>query len=196
MNQNLKLLIFIVLLGLVTSALLLGADALTSERIELNREAKLKSAILEGFDIEYTFTNIHDIFEQDVDIVIEDEYTFYVNNETGSIAYQFEGSGLWGPISGIITLESDFETIVRITILQQEETPGLGGVVAERPYLNKYVGVKMTPSIDVTKEGATQDNQVDAITGATGTSYAFEDILNANYSDYNAAWQAYQEDQS
>ncbi len=193
MNQNLKLIIFIVLVGLVTSALLLGADALTKERIELNREAKLKSAILEGFEIEYNFTNIHDVFDDKVTLIEEGEYLFYVDDETGKVAYQFDGSGLWGPITGILTLESDFETIVRVTILQQEETPGLGGVVAERPYLDNYVGVKMTPEIDVTKEGATEPNQVDAITGATGTSNAFEGILNDNYAEYSAAWQALNE---
>lgn len=191
MNQNLKMIIFIVLVGLVTSALLLGADALTKERIELNREAKLKSAILEGFEIDYTFTNIHEVFDEEVQITTG-EYTFYIHEASGRVAYQFEGSGLWGPIIGIITLESDFETIARITILQQEETPGLGGVVAERPYLDNYVGVKMTPAIDVTKEGSTEPNQVDAITGATGTSNAFEGILNANYAEYSEAWEAYQ----
>jgi len=193
MNQNLKMMIFVVILGLVTSALLLGANALTEDRIELNKEAKLKSAILDGFDIEYNFTNIHDVFDDSVTILEEDGYTFYVNDQTGSVAYRFEGSGLWGPIIGILTLESDFETIVRITILEQEETPGLGGVVAERPYLDNYVGVKMIPSIDVTKEGATEPNQVDAITGATGTSNAFEGILNDNYDAYSAAWQALNE---
>jgi Na+-transporting NADH:ubiquinone oxidoreductase subunit C len=193
MNQNLKMMIFVVILGLVTSALLLGANALTEDRIELNKDAKLKSAILDGFDIEYNFANIHDVFDDSVTILEEDGYTFYVNDLTGSVAYRFEGSGLWGPIIGILTLDSDFETIVRITILEQEETPGLGGVVAERPYLDNYVGVKMTPSIDVTKEGATEPNQVDAITGATGTSDRFEIILNDNYDEYSAAWQALNE---
>lgn len=196
MNQNLKMIVFIVLVGLVTSALLLGADALTKDRIELNREAKLKSAILDGFDVEYNFTNIHDVFDDEVLIEEEDGYTFYIHETSNRVAYQFEGSGLWGPIVGILTLESDFETIARVTILQQEETPGLGGVVAERPYLDNYVGVKMTPSIDVTKEGATEPNQVDAITGATGTSNAFEGILNANYAEYSEAWEAYQGGQS
>ncbi|MCD4827545.1 MAG: FMN-binding protein [Acholeplasmataceae bacterium] len=193
MSQNLKLIIFVVILGLVTSGLLLGADALTKDRIELNKEAKLKSAVLDGFDVSYTFANIHDIYADQVEIVELDTYTFYVDEITNRVSYQFEGSGLWGPIIGIITLESDFETIVRITILQQEETPGLGGVVAERQYLDNFVGKKMTPSLDITKEGANQDFEVDAITGATGTSNAFEIILNTNYQTYSALWQA-QED--
>lgn len=193
MSKNLKLIIFVVVLGLVTSGLLLAADALTKDRIEKNREAKLKSALLDGFDIEYTFANIHDVFDDKVDIRETDTYIFYVDVITNKVSYQFEGEGLWGTITGIITLESDFETIVRITILQQEETPGLGGVVAERPYLDNYVGKKMVPSLDITKEGATEDNEVDAITGATGTSNAFEEILNTDYQTYSAAWIALNE---
>ena len=122
MSKNFKLIIFIVIVGVVTSALLLGANALTKNRIELNREAKLKSAILEGFGIEFNFSNIHDIFDQDVEIVKEGDLTFYVDQNTGRVSYQFEGSGLWGPILGMITLDADFETIIRITILQQNET--------------------------------------------------------------------------
>ena len=193
MSKNLKLIIFVVLLGLVTSGLLLGADAVTKDRIELNRQAKHKSAILDGFDIEYNYTNIHDIYDDKVEVRDIDGYTFFVDQITNRVSYQFEGSGLWGPIIGIITLESDFETIVRISILQQEETSGLGGVVAERPYLDMFEGKKMTPSLDITKEGATQIYQVDAITGATGTSNAFEIILNTDYLIYSALWQAQDE---
>lgn len=193
MSQNLKLIIFVVILGLVTSGLLLGADALTKDRIELNREAKLKSAVLDGFDVEYNFNNIHDIYDEQVDIVELDGYIFYVDEITNRVSYQFEGSGLWGPIIGIITLNSDFETIERITILQQEETPGLGGIVAERQFLETFVGKKMTPALDITKEGANEDFEVDAITGATGTSDAFEIILNTNYETYSALWQAQEE---
>lgn len=190
MSKNFKLIIFIVIVGVVTSALLLGANALTKNRIELNREAKLKSAILEGFGIEFNFSNIHDIFDQDVEIVKEGDLTFYVDQNTGRVSYQFEGSGLWGPILGMITLDADFETIIRITILQQNETPGLGGVMAERPYLDKFVGKKMVPNLEITKTNENLDYQVDAITGATSTSAAFEYILNSSYGRNRAIWES------
>lgn len=189
MNKNLKLIIFIVIVGVVTSGLLLGADALTKSRIELNREAKLKSAVLDGFGIEYTFSNIHDIYDQDVEIITEGDLTFYVDQNSGRVSYEFEGSGLWGEIIGLITLEDDFVTIARITILQQNETPGLGGVVAERPYLDKFVGKKMTPKLEITKTGTNLDNEVDTITGATQTSTAFGLILNASYNEHRAVWE-------
>ena len=188
MKHNLKLLLFVVVLGLITSGLLLSAKALTDERIQLNEQAELKAAVLDGFDVEYNFTNIHDVFDERVTILNQDQYTFYVDDASGFVSFEFSGNGLWGPIVGILTLEDDFETIYRITILQQEETPGLGGVVAERPYLDTFVGVKMLPFIDITKDEVVEDYQVGQITGATGTSNAFEIILNDNYNMFAQVW--------
>lgn len=188
MSKNLKLIIFIVVLGIVTSGLLIGADTLTKRRIGLNQEIELRSAVLDGFGIKYNTANIHEVYEKDVEVIDEDGLIFYVDKVSGRIAYKFEGSGLWNPIIGLITLDSDFETIVRITVLKQEETAGLGAVVAERAYLDKFVGKKMTPSLDIKKNGAIGDNEVDVITGATGTSEAFELMLNQSYTRYSSTW--------
>ncbi|TVP84407.1 MAG: FMN-binding protein [Acholeplasmataceae bacterium] len=188
MKSNVQVFIFVIILGVVTSVLLLGADALTSERIIANREAELQSTILDAYGVTYTFGNISTVFEDRVEVVTVDDFTFYVDKETSAVSYVFEGSGLWGPIVGIISLEADFETILSITIFQQQETPGLGGRVAERRYLDTFAGVKMVPVIVITRDGADGPNEADAITGATGTSTAFENILNASYDAHRSAW--------
>ena len=132
MNEYVKMLLFVVILGSITSILLLAGDYLTKDLIEENKAADLKSAILDANDIAYSFSNIHDIFADEIDTVEIDGFTFYVDKTSGSISYLFDGGGVWGPIIGIITLESDFETISRITILQQEETPGLGDKIDKK----------------------------------------------------------------
>ena len=189
MNQYVKMLLFVVILGTITSLLLLGGDYLTRDLIEANKAADLKSAILDANDISYTFSNIHDIFAEKIDVHEIDGLTFYVDKETGSVSYLFDGGGVWGPIIGIITLESDFETIQSIKILQQEETPGLGGVIAEPNYLSTFVGIKMVPQIEINKDTSTNAiNEIDAITGATKTSKAVELILNQSYNEHKTAW--------
>lgn len=189
MKNQIKLFAFVIVLGLVTSLLLLGMDRITRDRIALNQEALLKSSILDANQVSYNFTNIHDIFDDVVEVIEKDGLTFYVHQASGNVSYKFSGGGIWGPIEGMITLQSDFETIVRITVLQQEETPGLGGVVAEERYLRTFVGKKMTPEIIITKTAdLSQDNEVDAITGATGTSNRFQLILNTNYETHQAVW--------
>ena len=191
MNSIRQTLIFVVLLGVFASALLLGMNVITSARIEQSEEALIQSAILDGFEIEYSFSTIGSTFGQAVTVYEYDGQTFY-QSQTGRLSFQFEGSGLWGPIIGILTLESDLKTIAEITILQHEETPGLGGVVAEDSYLDTFVGKQML--IDIVKDATTlTNNQVDAITGATRTSDAFEILLNENYNNSLAIWRANEE---
>ena len=194
MNQNIKMLLFVIILGSLTSALLLGMDYLTRDRILANQEAELKSTLLNAYDVSYSLANIHDIFDEAVEVITTDGFTFYVDNESGAVSYLFEGGGVWGPIKGIITLESDFETIRSITILEQEETPGLGGVVAEKEYLQRFEGIKMVPNILIENDSSENaNNEVDAITGATRTSKAFELILNTAYTEHLNAWESYNE---
>lgn len=194
MKQYIKLLLFVIILGTVTSGLLVGMDLLTKDRIALNKEAQIKSAILDAYQIKYNITTVHDIFSESVTVIqYEGVDTFYVDNQTGQISFIFEGGGVWGLIRGVITFESDFRTVVNLSILTQSETPGLGGVVAEKWYLDKYRGVVFateSPYILV-RHGSTANlpNEVDAITGGTRTSEKFEQILNTAYADFKAKWQ-------
>jgi Na+-transporting NADH:ubiquinone oxidoreductase subunit C len=189
MSQNIKTIIFVLIMGLITSLTLLGVEALTADRIQNNQDAEIKAAILDAYGITYTAADINTIFDDSVEIVVIGEWTFYVDEVSGNISYAFLGNGVWGPIEGIITLQSDFETIVKIAVLQQEETPGLGGVVAEPQYLATFIGKKMVPSLEINKDPALNlINEVDAIVGATNTSKRFETLLNANYANAKSAW--------
>ncbi len=189
MKQYLQMIIFVLVLGLVTSLLLVGVDAWTEERIALNQQAELQSAVLDAYEIEYTIQQISDIFNENFDVVEAEDKTFFVHKETGSISFVIEGNGVWGPIVGVLTLEDDLVTIRRITILQEEETPGLGGVISERWYLDKYVGREMEPELIVSRNAdLSNPNEVDAIAGGTRTSEAFEIIINAEYSAYIEVW--------
>lgn len=194
MNSNLKVIFFVLVMGMITSGLILGMDVLTKERIEANELAEIKSTILDAYEVSYTFSNIHDVFDENVDTLeINHEgslYVFYIDKDSGAVSYEFLGNGLWGPISGIITLNSNFDTIEKITVLVQQETPGLGGIVAERSFLDQFPGVKMIPELLIVKDSSpNQDNEVDSITGATGTSNAFMTLLNASYQAHKAAWE-------
>lgn len=189
MKQNLKLLAFVLILGILTSGLLVGVDALTRDRIIQNQAAQIKSAILDANEISYNFGNIHDVFEEEIEVITVGELTFYEAKDSKNVSYEYTGGGLWGPISGVITLKSDFETIVSVSVLNQQETPGLGGIIAEAKYLANFVGIKMIPTLEINKDSSPNlPNEVDAITGATGTSNAFERIMNDNYTLYKAAW--------
>jgi len=189
-SQYVKMLVFVLALALGTSGVLLGMEELTAERIEANAEIELQQTILDAYDISYTTTNINDVFESSVEIIEEDGLTLYVDRNSGAVSFEFIGGGVWGPISGVLTLESDYETIRSVAVLQQEETPGLGGVVANPQYLATFEGILMTPELMIEKDTSDNDpNEVDSITGATRTSDAFELILNNAYEAHQSMWQ-------
>ncbi len=190
MNRNLRMVIFVVVMGIVTSVLLMGVDALTAERIQLNQQAQLQSAILDAYDIDYDAANIGQIFNDHFETKEIDDLVFFIHNDSGAISYEFSGDGLWGPIRAVISFEDDFETIRQIRVLQQEETPGLGGVIASHDYLDTFIGKNLSGGLIISQSAdASLDDEVDAITGATGTSNAFEGMLNRNYETFKETWE-------
>lgn len=191
MNDKLKIILFVLVLGLLTSGILLGVQALTADRIEANQDANIKSAILDANNIPYTLASINETFEEELNVVVIDGVTFYEDLDTNAVTFLINGSGVWGPIEGILTLDSDFETILNVSILQQEETPGLGGVIAERQYLDTFVGKVMVPSFEINKDPSpNQDNEIDSITGATNTSKRVETFMNEDYDLAKTLWQS------
>ncbi len=194
MRQYINMLVFVVILGSVVSFLLVGADLLTKDRIARNDEALLKSSILDAYDISYSFNTVFERFDETVEEVVIEDTTFYIDKETNRVSYIFKGSGVWGPIEAIMTLEADFKTIVSISILAQEETPGLGGVLAEAWYLKKYSGTVLSdqsPYI-IIRHGNEDNlpNEVDAITGGTRTSEAFMKMVNETYPMYKTLFES------
>ncbi len=188
MKKYFSMLGFVLIMGILSSAILMGADMLTRDRIALNAEYAWKTAIMKHHEIEFTDANFADVFETSFEESSAEDSQgnmryLYVNTETGAVSYQFSGSGLWDVIRGVISLESDFQTIIKITVTQQGETPGLGGVVAEEPYLANYIGRKFDESLGLVavKTTPATDYEVDAITGATGTSNAFVGLLSVDY---------------
>ncbi len=189
MSRNMKTIVFVLILGTAFSLVLMSIQALTAERIEMNQRFAVQSAILDAFEETYTIANFADVFDETMETVEIDDLVIYVHEETGGVAFEFSGFGVWGPIRGIIAFESDFETILYVRVLEQEETPGLGGVVAEESYLDNYVGASMADGLVVTHNADPNlDNEVDAITGATRTSESFQSILNNTYEEHKTAW--------
>lgn len=181
MKEQIKMIFFVVVLGIVAAAIMVGSQNYTSDRIAANKEYKLKSTILKAFEIDSTEDTLLQVYEKSIKEEVKGDSTFYYS-EDGHIGFEIIGKGLWGPITGFMTLDSDLVTIKAIQIISNEETPGLGGVIAEQWYIDKYKGKKFDPEI-VIKKGAdmSSDTEIDSITGATMTSNAFQLMLNENY---------------
>lgn len=176
--KALKIIIFVVIMGTVSSALLVGINSFTEPLISKNEELKLKSAVLDVLEIPYEKLTAVNIFKDKVRVLAADKDKFFISTD-GAAAFEFYGPGLWGPISGVASLNPGLSTIKTIKILHQEETPGLGSRISEHSFLKQFRGKEFFPKLIFMPEGrAGARNEVDAITGATGSSKALEKLLN------------------
>jgi len=178
MKSALRILVFCLVMGTVSGALLVGINAFTSARIARNEELKLKSSVLDALGIPYTENNALDVFKANVEAIEKGGKTIYKSKDD-AVAFEFNGPGVWGAIYGIICLNPDLNTIRNIKIVHQEETPGLGARIAGREFLDQFKNKKTIPKLVFTPAGkATANNEVDVITGATYSSRALEKLLN------------------
>ena len=100
------------------------------------------------------------------------------------------GAGLWGPIWGYIGLEGDLQTIKAVCFGHKGETPGLGAKIADEPSFAAGFAGKQVGGGDILFEVAkpanrqTENNGVDAISGATITCQALGKTLNQWFGFY------------
>jgi Na+-transporting NADH:ubiquinone oxidoreductase subunit C len=102
------------------------------------------------------------------------------------------GKGLWGPIWGFISLESDMNTIYGVSFGHKSETPGLGAEIESQKFQQQFVGKKILDesgqfvSVTVIKGGAKPNDThgVDAISGATITSKGVSEMFERTLNNY------------
>ena len=187
MNSKITMILFVLILGSVLTTTLVSVDAYTAPLIEKNKTRKLRVSILKSLNIPYSEDKVDEVFSENVVTKTQGETKFYVA-ESEDIAFEISGSGLWGPIHGTIALLPDLKTIKGIIIIHQEETPGLGGRIADAEFLDKFKGKSTSPRILIQAPGkANENNEVDGITGATLSCKAFEEILNSEIEKYVSA---------
>ena len=184
MKDKILMVVFVLVLGSILTGVLVAVNFYTAPVIERNEEIRQKSSVLQAFAIPYTPGRVEEVFARNVEVQRQNGKTYYVGRD-GDIAFPYTGSGLWGPIEGIVAIKPDFQTLTGVTVIQQEETPGLGGRIAGQPFLSEFEGKRFVPKLELVPAGRSRaDNQIDSITGATLTSNAFIAILNENLGEY------------
>jgi len=93
------------------------------------------------------------------------------------------GQGYADKIELLVGFSPSIETITGIFILDQKETPGLGNKIITVDWRQQFSNIKTVQPIQVTKTGAKDPNQIDAITGATISSRSVTRIVNTTVND-------------
>lgn len=104
------------------------------------------------------------------------------------------GMGLWGPIWGYVSLDSDGTTIYGAFFDHQGETPGLGAEIAKPAFSDQFRGLSVEKNgqfvpVTVVKKGQKPEGDmdyVDGISGGTITSLGVASMLDGCLTPYKA----------
>ncbi|HEV7347716.1 NADH:ubiquinone reductase (Na(+)-transporting) subunit C [Telluribacter sp.] len=121
-------------------------------------------------------------------------YIYTGENQEKYFIVPVRGVGLWGPIWGYLSLESDFNTIYGAFFDHKGETPGLGAEISEKAFQDQFRGKKIMTddgqfvSVSVIKKTDKleygQMYRVDAISGGTITSRGTDQMIKDGLAPY------------
>ena len=86
-------------------------------------------------------------------------YEYVEEQKLRGVAVTFSGSGYLSPIRGFLSLEPDRKTIRALTITYHAETPGLGGQIGSRAFLDQFQGKQIDGLRLVRGRKAAADNK-------------------------------------
>ena len=120
------------------------------------------------------------------------EVTYYAainGGKTAAYIFTESSKGYGGDVSVMTAIKPD-GTVAGVAILDVSgETPGLGQNAAKESFFSQYIGLKN--GVSVLKNGAkAENNEVDAVTGATITSTAVTRAVNKALDDFEKVKEA------
>ncbi|MGN0383398.1 MAG: RnfABCDGE type electron transport complex subunit G [Eubacterium sp.] len=177
----------------IVAGFLLGLVYETTKDARTRQEEKAqKRAYQEVFKDAESFKNVmYDadavdkfILDSDEDIqsgdIIIDGIVSAQNSDgeiMGYVVTVTDTNGYGGDIQFTVGIQND-GTVNGISILSISETAGLGMKAQDDSFKNQYSG-KNVDKFEYTKDGASNDNEIDAISGATITTKAMTNGTNA-----------------
>ena len=206
MREKLLTLVFMAALAAVFTAGVSAVHLATRERVRLNRELAEKRVVMKVLGIRAPegsgLQELDRLYEGrvgDSGYALETEGglfpIFAGYSEAGALqgyAFQIAGRGFWDTVRGFVAVSPDRERILGVSFFEQNETPGLGAEITQEWFERQFEG-KQIPSeagpdgrlIRLLPPGSAKGPpDVDAITGATGTSTAVERLLNEGLSGF------------
>ena len=132
--------------------------------------------LLSKFNTENAYCSVEDVLEA------KDEN----GNSIGYVMSATSPSGYGGDIRVAVGISSETEEITGFSVLANSETAGLGAKCTEDFFTSQFAG-KSARGISYTKTGASDNTQIDAISGATVTTNAVTEAVNCALDFYNTA---------
>ncbi len=166
---------------MVLSGLVLAATYTSlSPRIEANRVAALNSSLASIFADEVSDEAALEFEELDTD----GPTVYRGSDDAGTLlgyAVRVQTQGYGGTITMLVGVSADLDSILGIEVVEQVETPGLGGNITNQSFKQQFEGLAANEPIAYVKniEASKPDNEIQAISGATITTKAVVNGVNS-----------------
>jgi len=178
MSLSARMIVVLTVVGLISGSLLAVVGLLTKERIEMNRQQEIQTAINEVLPSTETSQKIYE----------DESLTVYKSidknkNNVGFAVYT-SGTGFQDIITLMYGVDPSVSTIKDLTILDQKETPGLGSKITdEKSFLRFWEDRNCEKSLSLRKPAVDSPeklapSEINAITGATISSDSVLEIVN------------------
>ncbi|PKL51277.1 MAG: hypothetical protein CVV42_00060 [Candidatus Riflebacteria bacterium HGW-Riflebacteria-2] len=201
MSEKIKTLLFTIAVTALFTLLVSGINAALKDRIELNRSVARQRVILGLFglitadrpiadsEIPAMFANQTEPVKFAGDVTLE---CYRRKNSAEKVfVFAFSGQGFWDNIVGFLAVDAQSMQIKGIEFTKHGETPGLGGRISEPEFKLRFKDKSFAAKrpdglyLRMVAEGTvTRADEVDGITGATGTSSSLEKIVNRSLAHF------------
>ena len=112
--------------------------------------------------------------------IVKEVYEAVRNGKTIGHVFTVVTKGYGGDMEVTIGVDSE-GTITGVKIGSHSETPGLGAKASQEPFITQFTGVKPEGPFTVVKGKSSAPEEIDAISGATITSRAVTNAVQAAY---------------
>jgi electron transport complex protein RnfG len=166
------------------------------EQAEINARAEIYSIVYPNADGFAEIDGSDELIENSAQLLSQSGYDgCYINdtlavtdasgNTVGYVIAATSPSGYGGDVQVAIGISVDDNTITGFNVVSNSETAGLGAKCTESDFTSQFAG-KPADLMEYTKTGATNDNEIDAISGATITTNAVTEAVNSAITFYQS----------
>ena len=193
-NSNTYIIIYSAVLVVIVAFLLAFVFQALKPMQDANVALDVKKQILyslniRGLDGEEAEAKYKEVVKEEVEA---EGLKYYACEIDGQPKYVFPliGMGLWGGISGFLSVNEDLNTVFGAYFNHESETAGLGAEIKDsQAWQEKFQGKKIFDAngevaLSVVKKVDNPDTQVDCVTGATLTSNGVSDMLRDCMKEY------------
>lgn len=190
-----RLIISMAVAGFISGIIIIAIYMLTFDTIKENKARELREAVFKVLPDVSFMQKLY--FSEDKKLIIvksdgmDDEMIFAGYDEQGKFtgyAIQGKGPGFQDTIHVLFGYLASNRNITGMEILDSRETPGLGDkIFKDMDFVGEFINLPVTKDIKAVKKGKkTNDNEIDAITGATISSKAVVRIINKAFNKWSS----------